>query len=173
MDSLVTEAALDPSVSAALYRDGMAAVAGHVHVVTTEGAAGRSGFTAIAVASVSDNPPTMLVCLNRASSNGPLIEENRIFAINALGAGSAELAEVFAGRAGVAGEARFAAGDWGRLVTGAPVLDGALVSFDCRLLEMRAFATHYIVMGRVVAVRMGADGPGLTYFRRGYRPITS
>ncbi len=67
------------AASSQAYRDGMAHVAGHVHVVTTAGAAGTSGFTAIAVASVSDDPPMLLVCLNRKSANGDLIGRNGVF----------------------------------------------------------------------------------------------
>ncbi|TIW51814.1 MAG: flavin reductase, partial [Mesorhizobium sp.] len=47
------------------YRDAMAHFAGQVHVVTTDGPAGRRGATVIAACSVSDTPPTVLVCLNR------------------------------------------------------------------------------------------------------------
>jgi flavin reductase (DIM6/NTAB) family NADH-FMN oxidoreductase RutF len=153
------------------YRDGMAHVAGHVHVITTAGEAGTSGFTAIAVASVSDDPPTMLVCLNRKSLNGGLIEANGVFAINALPAGAEVLAETFAGRRGLAGPDRFAFGTWSTLSTGSPTLDEALVSFDCRLAEIRPVATHIIVIGQVVAVRVGPTGAALAYFDRAYRPI--
>jgi flavin reductase (DIM6/NTAB) family NADH-FMN oxidoreductase RutF len=166
--------ALIPGVLSATpqaYRDGMAHVAGHVHVVTTAGQAGTSGFTAIAVASVSDDPPTLLVCLNRKSANGALIEANGVFAINALPADAEALAETFAGRRGLAGAARFAAGAWTPLITGSPTLDTALVSFDCRLIEMKHIATHVIMIGQVEAIRIGPTGPALTYFDRAYRPI--
>lgn len=153
------------------YRDGMAHVAGHVHVITTAGPAGTSGFTAIAVASVSDDPPTLLVCLNRQSANGRLIEANGVFAVNALPAGAEALAETFAGRRGLAGAERFSAGTWSALSTGAPALDAALVSFDCRLVEMRPIATHVVMIGRVEALRVGPAGPALAYFDRAYRPI--
>jgi flavin reductase (DIM6/NTAB) family NADH-FMN oxidoreductase RutF len=169
MNSPMTPGVLNASPQA--YRDGMAHVAGHVHVVTTAGAAGTSGFTAIAVASVSDDPPTLLVCLNRKSANGGLIEANGVFAINALPAGAEVLAETFAGRRGLAGAARFGAGVWTQLVTGSPVLEGALVSFDCRLVELKPMATHAIVIGRVEAVRIGPAGAALAYFDRAYRPI--
>lgn len=163
-----------PGVRAAspqAYRDGMAHVAGHVHVITTAGPAGTSGFTAIAVASVSDEPPTLLVCLNRKSANGALIASNGVFAVNALPAGAEGLAETFAGRRGHVGAERFGEGTWSPLATGAPTLDTALVTFDCRLVEMRAMATHHILIGQVEAVRIGPTGPALAYFDRAYRPI--
>ncbi len=169
-----TNRSMIPGVLAATsqaYRDGMAHVAGHVHVITTGGPAGISGFTAIAVASVSDEPPTLLVCLNRKSANGALIEKNGVFAVNALPAGAETLAETFAGRRGLTGAERFREGLWTPLATGSPTLDSALVSFDCRLVEMRSMATHHIVIGQVEAVRIGPDGAALAYFDRAYRPI--
>lgn len=161
----------DVGVTPQSYRDGMAAVAGHVHLITTAGPAGTSGFTAIAVASVSDDPPTLLVCLNRKSANGGLIEANGVFAVNALAAGAEVLAETFAGRRGLAGAARFSEGQWTPLATGSPTLDTALVTFDCRVLEIKPVATHTIIIGTVVALRVGAEGPALAYFGRGYRAI--
>lgn len=161
----------DASITPQSYRDGMAAVAGHVHLITTAGPAGTSGFTAIAVASVSDDPPTLLVCLNRKSANGGLIEANGVFAVNALGAEAEVLAETFAGRRGLAGAARFSVGQWTPLATGSPALDTALVTFDCRVLEIRPVATHTIIIGTVVDLRVGDGGPALAYFGRGYRAI--
>ena len=51
----------------AAFRDGMALLAGAVNVITTDGPHGRAGFTATAVCSVTDQPPTLLVCMNRGS----------------------------------------------------------------------------------------------------------
>ncbi|TIS33744.1 flavin reductase, partial [Mesorhizobium sp.] len=66
------------------YRDAMAHFAGHVHVVTTDGSAGRRGATVIAACSVSDTPPTILVCLDRENpKNEPFVKNGR-FALNAL-----------------------------------------------------------------------------------------
>lgn len=155
------------------YRDAMAEIAGQVHVVTTAGPAGTSGFTAIAVASVSDEPPTLLVCLNAKSANGALIEANGCFAVNPLAGNQSDLAETFAGRRGLTGPARFDGLALERLVTGAPLIAQALAGFDCTLLDIRQVATHRIIIGRVEAVRLGPGGPALSYFRRGYRPVTS
>jgi hypothetical protein len=50
------------------YRDAMACLGAAVNIVTTDGNAGRAGFTASAICSVTDDPPTLLVCMNRGSS---------------------------------------------------------------------------------------------------------
>ncbi len=54
----------------ASFRDAMAHVGAAVNIITTDGPAGRAGFTASAVCSVTDTPPTLLVCLNRSASVG-------------------------------------------------------------------------------------------------------
>ncbi len=55
----------------ASFRDAMAHVGAAVNIITTDGPAGRAGFTASAVCSVTDTPPTLLVCLNRSASVWP------------------------------------------------------------------------------------------------------
>ena len=66
------------------YRDAMARFAGAVHVVTTDGPAGKRGATVIAACSVSDTPPTVLVCLNRENPKNEAFIRNGNFALNTL-----------------------------------------------------------------------------------------
>ena len=73
---------------------------------------GKAGATATAVCSVSDAPPTLLVCLNRRSQTNPAVVENGVFCVNTLGDGGAEIADMFAGRTGVTGSDRFTSGEW-------------------------------------------------------------
>ncbi|HMB10183.1 flavin reductase, partial [Saliniramus sp.] len=94
------------------YRDAMSHVAGAVHVVATADATARSGFTATAVASVSDRPPTLVVCANAGSATTRAILESGIFSVNTLAFDDAMLAEIFAGRTELSGDDRFAEGRW-------------------------------------------------------------
>jgi flavin reductase len=158
-------------VGAQLFRDGMSRVGAAVHIITTGGVAGRAGFTATAVSSVSDEPPTVLVCLNRNGRSAEVLSENQVFCVNTLAADHQPLADVFAGRGGLAGEERFGHGEWDQLVTGAPVLAGALVAFDCRVIDFRPVATHQILIGQVEAVRLGPARPALFYAGRAYRQL--
>ena len=57
-----------------------------VHVVTTAGLAGKTGFTATAVSSVTDQPAMLLVCVNRRSASAPVLMQNGVFCVNTLGA---------------------------------------------------------------------------------------
>src|SRR4051794_11291566 len=116
------------TVEPALFREAMARIGAAVHVVTTAGPAGRSGFTAPAVCWASARPPTLLVCLNRASHATPVLRENGVFCVNTLGADAEGMADVFAGRTEASREERFADAEWTALRTGAPVLRSAVVA---------------------------------------------
>src|SRR4051812_12897146 len=156
-----------PILDPVLYRDGMARYAGHVQVVATEFEGVRRGVTVTAACSVSDAPPTLLVCLNSSNANNAVFEKSGVFALNALGAHHQALAAGFAGLSGIPSQERFSAGLWRTLVTGAPVLDDAVVSFDCELIEVKRMSTHLIMFGAVKAMHFGAAAPSLIYHERG------
>ncbi len=153
------------------YRDAMALFAGAVHVLTTDGPAGRRGTTIIATCSVSDRPPTILACINRENMSNSLFWENGVFALNTLHEGHQELANAFSGLTGLSQEERFAKGDWVRMATGAPVLADSMMSLDCELVEVSDIATHRVLFGKVTGVRIGDSLRPLTYFNRGYRVL--
>jgi len=159
------------TVEPSVFREAMARLGAAVHIVTTDGRAGRTGFTASAVCSVSDQPPTLLVCVNRRSRCNLPLRENRVFCINTLGADAAPLADVFAGRTGAAHEERFTAGEWMTLKTGAPVLRAAVVAFDCRTIEVKSIATHNVFFAAVEAIHIGPPGEALVYHERAYKRV--
>jgi cob(II)yrinic acid a,c-diamide reductase len=161
----------DAVISSNDYRDAMSHFAGAVHVVTTDGAAGRRGVTVLAVASVSDDPPTLMVCLNRNRDENTWFEKNGCFALNTLQADHALLARAFAGEGALAMDARFERGDWKALATGAPVLTDARMALDCRVIDVQAVHTHYIIFGQVVAVGPLNTGAALLYLDRHYRSL--
>jgi flavin reductase (DIM6/NTAB) family NADH-FMN oxidoreductase RutF len=173
MDGAFTAVAPAPiaSVEAPPFREAMARLGAAVHVVTTAGPGGKSGFTATAVCSVSDQPAMLLVCLNRRSNSAPVLSQNGVFCVNTLGAAEESLADMFAGRTGVHLEDRFGVGEWTTLKTGSPVLATAVVAFDCRTIEIKAMASHNVVFGAVEAVRLGPAGPALVYHDRIYKPV--
>jgi flavin reductase len=162
------------TVEPGLFREAMSRLGAAVHVVTTDGAAGKAGFTATAVCSVSDRPPTLLVCLNRGSRSAPILRENGVFCVNTLNAEQEAIADMFAGRL-AADEAdraeRFSKSAWIRLETGAPVLESGIVSFDCRAIETKAVASHNVIFGAVVAVRLGPALAALVYHERAYKQV--
>ena len=92
------------------FRDAMACVGAAVNIITTDGPSGKAGFTASAVCSVTDSPPTLLVCLNRGASVWPIFSENRTLCVNTLSAGQEPLSNLFGGKTPM--EDRFAAARW-------------------------------------------------------------
>jgi flavin reductase len=113
------------------YRDAMAHLGAAVNIITTNGPAGRAGFTASAVCSVTDSPPTLLVCINRASSAYPGVTKNGVLCVNTLSAHHQKLSQLFGGKIPV--DERFAAAAWSVLDTGSPVLTDCAAAFDCRI----------------------------------------
>ncbi|MDK4740525.1 flavin reductase [Rhizobium sp. CNPSo 3464] len=158
---------MEEQVSKIEFRNAMARVCAPVNVITTNGPAGRGGFTATAMCSVTDEPPTLLICMNSRSAQSGLFVENRRFCVNVLTGEHKELAGYFAGQQSDM-EARYAAAEWTDLLSGNQALADAIVSFDCRLVESRLIGTHNIFIGEVVDIRSRKDGHALLYFDRNY-----
>lgn len=152
------------------FLDGMSRAAASVCVVTTDGPAGRGGVTVSAMTSISadGDAPTMLTCLNAASTCLPILLENGCFCINVLSTGQTEISDVFSSRIPAPGGDKFNAVTVGMLATGAPWLTDALVAFDCRLISSDKHGTHHICIGGVEAVRVAPKGEPLLYGMRRY-----
>ncbi len=163
----------EPAVDAPAYREAMARIASAVHLVTTDGPGGRAGFTATAVCSVSDSPPTLLVCLNRSASAYPAFRANDAVCVNTLSSEQRPVAEAFGGA--LPRSERFGTARWETLATGAPTLPGALAVFDCRVVERSAVGTHEILLCEVVALALRPEdvgsGASLLYAARRYRTL--
>ncbi|MDQ0456763.1 flavin reductase [Rhizobium paknamense] len=159
----------DQMVDRDLFRSAMASVGAAVHIVTTDGAAGRAGFAATAICSVSDTPPTLLVCLNRSSSVYQAFKENGVLTVNTLTPSHTVLSGLFGGKTPM--EERFAAARWLKGETGAPVLADAAVSFDCIIDTRVPSGTHDVLFCRVVMVREGQTDDVLAYHQRRYHRL--
>ncbi|MCW2317199.1 flavin reductase/cob(II)yrinic acid a,c-diamide reductase [Rhodoblastus acidophilus] len=150
------------------YRDAMSAIASPVHIIATDGKAGKAGLTVTALASVTDTPATLLVCVNRATPSGPRFLENGLFSVNSLGPDDRELSDIFAGRTDEHFEKKFAHGLWKPGTHGQPALMTALACFECKLTDVKDVGTHHVFFGEVLAVARPAQGPSLIYHRRTY-----
>lgn len=150
------------------YRDAMSHFAGAVHIVTTNGLAGKRGTTISACCSLSDSPPSLLICLMKHNINNRLFLDNARFCVNTLSSNLQELADIFAGRGDLSQEERFAKAKWTSMKTGAPALVGALASFDCRLTGWHEHDTHYMLYGSVVDIKRADAEEALIYLNRDY-----
>lgn len=152
------------------FRDAMSKLAAAVNIITTEGPAGRAGFTASAVCSVTDEPPTLLVCLNRSASVYHFFKENMVLCVNTLALEHQDLSGVFGGKKSL--EERFDQGNWSTLSTGSPVLEDASISFDCKIKLINSVGTHDILICEVLDIKHKPDCESLIYFNRGYHQLS-
>ena len=134
---------------APLLRDAMRHLVSGVCIVTAGLGDDPTGMTVTSATSLSIDPPTMIVCINRSSSVWQRIQRYRHFCINILADHHNEIAERFAGRGGLRGAARYAGANWKILETGAPALDGALAAIDCDFESHVEWHTHAVVLGSV------------------------
>ena len=142
----------------------MRRLVGGVAVITAGIGDERTGLTATSAVSLSMDPPTMLICVNRTSSTWPVLLRRRHFCVNVLHADQAHVAARFAGAGGVKGISRYEEADWTVMGSGASGLEGALAVIDCEVEEIIERHSHGIVLGAVRDVRgeLG-EGSALVY----------
>jgi flavin reductase (DIM6/NTAB) family NADH-FMN oxidoreductase RutF len=147
------------------FRAAMRRFATGVAIVTTSLEGRIHGFTVNAFASVSAEPPTVLICVNRGATAHPLIAASQRFCANILALGQRGLAERFAG-----GEplSRFEGVAYRIGPSGSPILDGTVAHVDCRVTEEHTASTHTIFLGEVLDAGSREAAP-LGYFDREYR----
>ena len=150
------------------FRLAMRHVAATVYAVTTGHGGGRYGILATAVSSLSFDPPSLLVCVNRSASLHAPLASAETFCVNVLGLGNRDVAEHF--MQGLGAE-RFAVGDWEE-EHGVPILATAQSSFVCRRRHCHDFGTHSIFIGELIAAKHRADAAPLTYYDRHYIDIS-
>ena len=150
------------------FRSALGRWASGVSIVTARAGERVHGMTVSAFASVSLEPPLVLVCADKASNTQPLIEEGRVFAVNVLAASQQALSNKFASKKDE--WRRFEGLDWKEGATGAPLLPGAIAALDCRVVASHEAGDHVIYVGCVESVAL-EDGEPLLYYAGGYRSI--
>lgn len=137
-----------------------------VTVVTTAGPAGLHGLTANAVASLSLDPPLMMIAIDKQAASLDFLKQNRCFAVNILALGQESLSRRFA----TPGPKEFAGLDCKTAETGAPIIPGGLGFVDCRVVDVFPGGDHEIFVGEILAGE-SRDGLPLLYFAGGYRRL--
>lgn len=136
-----------------------------VTIVTTQDSLDRPvGLTANAFASVSLEPPLVLVCVDRTSNTHDVIAASGAFAVNILADGQEDVSRRFAAEGSAA---RFESVAWRRAATGSPILEGAIAWVDCRLEAAHDGGDHTIYVGAVIGADASAGVP-LVFHRGGY-----
>jgi flavin reductase len=112
---------------------------------------------ATAVCSLSAEPPSVVVCVNKSASAHDIIVRQGFFGVNVL---TTELAGVVAQFTQQRGAARFDGAAWHCGTTGAPLIEGSLMSLECEVARTYDGFSHTIFVGLVQSVTPGEDHRG-------------
>lgn len=144
----------------------MRRVARSVTVISCAHAGQRYSMSATAVDSLSTEPPSLLICINRSASLHPALDAGADFCVNVLSARHQDVAIDCSGR--LKGEARFTTGDWRTSGHGVPYLHDAQASLVCTQDGRFEYGTHTIFIGRLKEVRMSGEIEPLVYVDGAY-----
>jgi flavin reductase (DIM6/NTAB) family NADH-FMN oxidoreductase RutF len=171
MNEVVRLPDLDRKTASADFRAAMRQLAGGVSIITAGQGDEITGMTVTSVSSLSADPPSLIVSVNRASSSWPLLQRHPFFGVNILSADQIDIAERFAGKDGLKGADRFAGAQWTVRDSGVRLLAGALVAIECEAEEIIERHSHAIVIGRVLHVQLSPAHGALAYWQRDYVAI--
>ncbi|MEU3620262.1 flavin reductase [Streptomyces sp. NPDC006872] len=152
------------------FREAMAHLPAAVNILTTNGPNGRCGITLSAVCSVTDDPPTILVCVNRGSAMHDVFKANGRVGLNVLGGDQQELALHFAGATKVAMAERFTWDVWDR-TEDVPVLKDAPVTAVGTIKHTVPMGSHSVLFVDIEQIRTRAGGQSLVYFNRAFHRL--
>jgi len=171
MNSIVRAVSIETEVTSGDFRNAMRQLTGGVSVITTGRGRDISGMTVTSVSSLSVDPPSLIVSLNRESSSWPLVKRYGFFGVNILTSDQVDIAERFTGKGGLKGADRFAGAPWTTRASGVPLLADALAAIDCEVEDVVERHSHAIVIGRVLDVAVSARTAALAYWQGRYVAI--
>ena len=154
------------------FRDVLRHFASGVTVVTIQAPdEARAGMTVSAFVSISDDPPLIMVALNKKTHGHELLSrKGATFAVNLLAANQAEMSNRFASKV----DDRFEVGEWKTEATGAPVLTDSLAWLDCTIHAIHDGGTHSMFIGHVQTSSVPRpDEAPLIYWNRSYRELVN
>jgi len=136
-------------------------MASSVSVITTRNGDVHQGMAASSVTSLSMQPPSLLVCINRAVAMHEAVRNAGVFCVNLLGEAHGPVCDAFGGK--LSGAERFTIGDWQESAHGLRYLPDAAAAMICRLDAAYEYGTHTICVGVVEHVLLGVAGAPLLY----------
>jgi flavin reductase (DIM6/NTAB) family NADH-FMN oxidoreductase RutF len=171
MNSVARTLSIDHQVSSDDFRGAMRHLAGGVSVITAGRGKDIAGMTVTSVSSLSVDPPTLIVSINRSASSWPLLKRYRFFGVNILNSDQIDIAERFTGKDGLKGAGRFSGAEWTTRASGVPLLAGALAAIECEVEEIVERHSHAILIGRVLDLQLSSRTAALAYWQGQYVAI--
>jgi flavin reductase (DIM6/NTAB) family NADH-FMN oxidoreductase RutF len=171
MNSVVRAVSIEAEATASDFRNAMRQLTGGVSVITAGKGRDISGMTVTSVSSLSVDPPSLIVSINREASSWPLVKRYGFFGVNILTSDQIDIAERFTGKSGLKGADRFTGARWTTRASGVPLLADALAAIDCEVEDVVERHSHAIVIGRVLDVAVSARTAALAYWQGRYVAI--
>lgn len=159
----VQQAAVDPDLVRGVHRKFITGVT----VVTADDEGTPRGLAVNAFASISLDPPMVLVCVQHSSATHPALNRATHLGISILAADQLDVAKVFASK----GEAKFARVPWRTGTFGAPLIDGSCAQLEVEIGERLEAGSHTVFTGRVVSAHHDDLAP-LVYSGGGFFDIS-
>ena len=160
---------LDQKTLADAMREGMRQWASGVSIISARDDQGEpQAMTASSLTSISDNPASLLVCVNQNARMAAVLQQGQRFCANVLAAEHESLSNLCASPD--AHEKRFESDEW--LLEGTPRITSALSTFECEVDKVVTYGTHEVVIGKIIAVfTRDNEGSPLCYWNGGYRQL--
>ena len=162
---------MTPEPNPRAFRDVLGRFATGVSVMTTSAGGTVHGMTANAVASVSLDPPLVMVCVDRDAAMADLVEEAGVFALSFLKEEDEGVAIHFADPYRPPGGPQFDAVPFKTAETGSPILDRCTGWVDCEVRDVHDGGDHLLVVGEVRAMGLGDETRPLLFYRGAYRGL--
>lgn len=160
-DAAVTET----PISADVFKQSMRLLAGGVCICTTANNGERLGLTMTAVCSLTLEPPTLVVCVNRDAGAHDMMRATKRLCINFLASEHVALAELFSS-ASFKGSGRFDPALWTDMASGMPALNNGLAALDCSIIQESSVGQHSVFICEVKAARLNPEKEPLVHFNR-------
>jgi flavin reductase (DIM6/NTAB) family NADH-FMN oxidoreductase RutF len=144
----------------------MRRLARSVSVISCAHEGRRYSMSATAVDSLSTEPPSLLICINRNASLYPPLDAGAAFCVNVLSGRHEGIAIDCGGR--LKGEERFTTGDWHMSEAGVPYLRDAQASLLCAQDGRFEYGTHTVFIGRIKEVLISGEIDPLVYLDGAY-----
>jgi len=146
-----------------MFRRAMRGLASGVTIISAGAGSARRGLTATSICSLSDDPPSVVVCIRKATETHRAILDSGAFSIQVLSTEHEIVAERFAGRHGLRAAAKFDRREWTTLPTGSSMLSGAVAFLECVVLTIADGISHSIFIGLVREVYVDTRREPLVY----------
>jgi flavin reductase len=151
-----------PPVSCAEFKSVMRRLAASVTIITSADGEKKLGMTATAVCSVSSDPPTVLIVVNKSNRSYPIIAQTRMFAVNVLSLDQEHVASHFSSKPADP----FAEIPHTIRTTGCPIVERADAYMECAVIQQMDVGTHTIFVGKIVSADASGREPLLYHESR-------